>query len=79
MRAGSVITSQVLGQQPSQMVLIDDHQSVKSSRRRAPVILSQITFARGARGGLAAILMPSAVNTASKELMNWPARSLSGT
>jgi hypothetical protein len=35
-----------------------------------------MAFARGACGGLARILMPSAVNTASKELVNWPARSL---
>jgi hypothetical protein len=48
----------------------------KSSRRRVPMILSQIAFARGACGGLARILMPSARNTASKELVNWPARSL---
>ena len=40
------------------------------------MILSQIASARGACGGLARILMPSAVNTASKELVNWPARSL---
>jgi hypothetical protein len=33
-------------------------------------------FAFGACGGLATILMPAAVNTASKELVNWPARSL---
>ena len=32
------------------------------------MILSQIAFALGACGGLARILMPSAVNTASKEL-----------
>jgi flavin-dependent amine oxidoreductase len=30
----------------------------------------------GACGGLASTLMPSAVSTASKELLNWPARSL---
>jgi len=30
----------------------------------------------GACGGLARILMPAAVNTASKEPVNWPARSL---
>ena len=46
----------------------------KSSRRRVPMILSQIAFALGAYGGLARILMPSAVNTASKDLANWPAR-----
>ena len=40
------------------------------------MILSQIAFALGACGGLARILMPSAVNTASKEPVNWPARSL---
>jgi hypothetical protein len=34
------------------------------------MILAQIAFARGACGGLASILMPPAVNTASKELVN---------
>lgn len=34
------------------------------------------SFALGACGGLATILKPLAVNTASKELLNWPARSL---
>ena len=48
----------------------------KSSRRRVPMILSHMAFALGVCGGLARILMPSAVNTASKELVNWPARSL---
>jgi hypothetical protein len=33
-------------------------------------------FALGACGGLARILIPSAVNTASKAPVNWPARSL---
>jgi hypothetical protein len=37
---------------------------------------SQIAFALGACGGLIRILVPSAVNTASKETVNWPARSL---
>src|SRR5580658_8567823 len=36
----------------------------------------QFGFALGACGGLGRILMPSAVNTASEELVNWPARSL---
>jgi hypothetical protein len=40
------------------------------------MILSQMAFALGACGGLTRILMPSAVNTASKEQVNWPARSL---
>jgi hypothetical protein len=40
------------------------------------MILSQMAFALGACGGLARILMPSAWNTASKESVNWPARSL---
>ena len=37
---------------------------------------AQMAFALGACGGLRRILIPSAVNTASKELVNWPARSL---
>jgi hypothetical protein len=48
----------------------------RTSRRRVPIILSQIAFALGACGGIGRILMPPAVNTASKELVNWPARSL---
>jgi hypothetical protein len=40
------------------------------------MILSQMASARGDCGGLARILMPSAVNTASKQPVNWPARSL---
>jgi hypothetical protein len=40
------------------------------------MILSQIAFVVGACGGLARILIPAALNTASKELVNWPARSL---
>ena len=47
-----------------------------SSRRGVPVIGSQVAFARGACGGLARILTPSALKAASKELVNWPARSL---
>jgi hypothetical protein len=47
-----------------------------NSRRRVPIIRSQIAFALGACGGLARILMASAWNTASKEAVNWPARSL---
>ena len=48
----------------------------RSSRRRVTGILPQIAFARGACGGLARILIPSALNTASKDLAYWPGRSL---
>jgi hypothetical protein len=41
-----------------------------SSRRRVAIILSQIALALGACGGLARILMPSAANNASNELVN---------
>jgi hypothetical protein len=41
-----------------------------------PIIRSQIAFALGACGGLAGILVLSAVNTAPEELVNWLARSL---
>jgi hypothetical protein len=47
-----------------------------SSRRRVPIIRSQAAFALGACGGLSRILAPAAVNTASKEPVNCPARSL---
>jgi hypothetical protein len=47
-----------------------------NSRRKVPIIRSQTAFARGACGGLARILALAAVNTASKEEVNCPARSL---
>src|SRR5689334_1214721 len=37
--------------------------------------LSQLAFAVGARGGRAGILTACAWNTASQEVVNWPARS----
>jgi hypothetical protein len=43
---------------------------------QVPGSRSRIAFARGARGGLRRIPTPSAVNTASKDAVNWPARSL---
>src|SRR5690348_6755006 len=46
-----------------------------SSRRRVPIIRSQIAFARGAPGGLVRIRMPSAAKTASKALLNLKSRS----
>jgi hypothetical protein len=69
-RPGSVIVPQVLGQRSSQVVLIDDQDPVQELPRRVPTSRSQIAFALGACGGLARILMPPAVNTASKELVN---------
>ena len=44
----------------------------RSSRRKVPIIRSQMAFALGASGGLARILVPSAVNTASKDSVNCP-------
>ena len=68
-RPGRVVVLQVFGQHPSQMVLIDDQQPVDElPDAGVPRNLSQIAFAFGACGGLATILMPSAVNTASNEL-----------
>jgi hypothetical protein len=59
------------------VVLIDDQQPVEDFPAQVPIILSQIALALGACGVLARILMPAEVNTASRELVNWPARSLS--
>jgi hypothetical protein len=42
---------QVLGQRLSQVVLIEHQQPAESSRRRVPMILSQMAFALGACGG----------------------------
>jgi hypothetical protein len=46
-----------------------------SSRRRVPIIRSQIAFARGALGGLVRIWMPSAAKTASNASVNRESRS----
>jgi hypothetical protein len=42
-RPGCVVVPQVFGQHPAQVMLIDDQQPVKSSRRRVPMILLVIT------------------------------------
>jgi hypothetical protein len=74
--AGVVVPPQVLGQYLAQVVLADDQQPVEE----LPAEGADDPFADGVRpgacGGLARISMPSAVNTASKEPVNWPARSL---
>ena len=71
--------SQVLGQHPSQVVLIDDQQPVED----LPASGADHPFAERVRleacSGQARILMPSVANTASKELVNlWGAKSLPG-
>ena len=76
LRPGGVVMLKVFGQHPAQMALIDDQQPVEKSAAQGTDDPSQIAFALGACGGLARILMPSAWNTASKEPVNWPARSL---
>jgi hypothetical protein len=43
-RPGGVVMQEVLGQHPAQMVLINDQQRSKSSRRSVPIILSQIAL-----------------------------------
>jgi len=75
-RPGGVVVPQVLGQPPAQVLLVDDQQPVEELPGQVPMNLSQIAFALGACGGRATILMPSAVSTASNELVNWPALSL---
>ena len=69
-RPGGVVMPQVLGQHLAQVVLIDDQQPVQELPARVPMTLSQVAFALGAGGGLARILIPSAMNTASKESVN---------
>jgi hypothetical protein len=75
-RPGGVVMPQVLGQHPAQMVLIDDQHPVQE----LPAQGTDNPFADRVRSGrlpgLARILMPSAVNTASKQPVNWPPRSL---
>ena len=61
----------IFGQHLAQVALIDDQQPVQELPVQGTVILSQMAFALGACGGLARILMPSAMNTASKKSVNW--------
>src|ERR1017187_2076215 len=75
-RPGGVVVRQVLGQHLAQMMLADDQQPAGDLAAQGAMIGSQMAFALGACGGLARILMPSAVNTAPKAPVNWPARSL---
>jgi len=67
-RPGRVVVPQVLGQHLAQVALIDDQQAVED----LPALGADGPLAdrvrSGACGGLARILAPSAVNTASKEL-----------
>jgi hypothetical protein len=71
-----VVVAQVLGQHLSQMILIDDQRPVEELSPQGADDPFADAFALGACGGLRRILIPSAVNTASKEPVNWPARSL---
>ena len=48
-RPGGVGVQQVFGEHLAQVVFIDDQQPVEGSRRRVPIILSQIAFALGLR------------------------------
>jgi hypothetical protein len=58
------------------MVLMDDQQPVEDLAAKGTDDLLADGVRSGACGGLARILMPSAVKTASEESVNWPARSL---
>jgi hypothetical protein len=72
-RPGGVVMPQVLGQHPAQMVLIDDQEPVEELTTEG----ADDPFADRVRSGrLRRTLIPPAVNTASKEPVNWPARSL---
>jgi len=71
-RPGGVVVLKVFGQCPSQVVLIDDQQPVEELSAQGADHPFADAFAVGAYGGLARILMPSAENTAAKELVNWP-------
>jgi hypothetical protein len=75
-RPGYVVMLKVFGQHPSQMALIDDQQPVE----KFPAQGTDDPFADRVRSWrlwwAGENLMPSAWNTASKEPVNWPARSL---
>jgi|SRR5690242_4396740 len=73
---GCVVMQQVLSQHPAQVVLINDQQPVED----LPAQGTDHRFADRVRSRRLRwadeILMAAAVNTASKEPVNWPARSL---
>ena len=68
-RPGGVVVPQVLGQHLAPVALVDDQPPVEEFPRMVPMTLSQIAFTLGACGRLARTLTPSAVNTASQEVL----------
>ena len=76
-RAVLVVMSLVLAENPQQMSLVQINVWSSSSRRQPPIQRCMIAFARGAWIGLRTILIPTAVNTASKAAGNWVSRSRS--
>jgi hypothetical protein len=65
-RPGSVIVPQVFGQRPSQVVLIDDQHPVQEFSAQGADDSLADGVRSGRPGGLARIVMPSAVNAALK-------------
>jgi hypothetical protein len=59
------------------VTLVDDQDPVEQLAAQRSIIRSQIAFARGARGGLVRIRMPSAAKTASNAPVNRESRSRS--
>ena len=76
MRPVLIMVGLVLTQDLPQMVLIPDEGAVEKLASASANPAFGYRVALGACGGLARILMPSAVSTTSKDLLNWPARSL---
>jgi hypothetical protein len=74
--AGGVVLLKVFGQDLAQMVLIDDQQPVEEPPLHGTdnSLADRVRSVRLRR--LARILMPAAVNTASKDPVNWSVRSL---
>jgi hypothetical protein len=75
-RPGCVAVQEIFGQYLAQVTFVNDQQPVEELPARGADDSLADRIAPGACSGLASILMPSAVNTASKEPVNCPARSL---
>jgi len=76
MRPGRVAVHQALGQHPAQVLLVDDQQPAEEFPAQGADGRFADRVRSGACGALARVLVSSAVNTTSKEPVNWPARSL---
>jgi hypothetical protein len=74
-RSAPVVMVLVLGQDSLQVLLAQDQNRSRSSRRRVPIRRSQVAFIRGAWTAVRTIVVPAAWKTASNEAVKLGPRS----